>query len=100
MSYSTISIQERNDPTSVSMKYIIRNLGINIRPGKWIYNKSNNQYTVNLNAVVPNEISPIRKSTKSVYYIFKNIGEIVLDKNMKRIQSTPSSDIEKRLQKE
>ena len=76
MSFTEISIKERFDPISVAMKYAIRNLGINVRPSKWEFNREEDKYIIHLDAIIPNEISPLKKSKKSI--------NITLKKNVKQ----------------
>lgn len=100
MSFTTITIKERKDPLSYASKYIIRKLGINIRTGEYVFDEIQRNYTINLNAIIPNEISPMNKSKKSIYFIFKNIGEITLNEDCKIIDATYAHVIEDRILKE
>lgn len=94
---TTIQIGEIKDPKSIAMKYIIRNLGMNIRPGNYFFDKKNKKHVVFLNAIISNEISPIKKSNKSFVYIFKNIGAIIFDEDMKHLKSNLSNKLEKKI---
>lgn len=92
-----ISIEQNKDPFSIAMKYILRNLGVNIRPSKYYYDKNNKKYVVFLNAIIPNEISPLNRSSKSFIYIFKNIGSIIFDENMKNAKSILADKLEEKI---
>lgn len=94
---TTIHIEEIKDPYSIAMKYIIRNLGINIRPGNYFFDKINKKHIVFLNAIISNEISPMKKASKSFAYIFKNIGTITLNEDMKHLKSSLSDELEKKI---
>ena len=94
---TTIQIEEIKNPYSIAMKYIIRNLGINIRPGNYFFDTINKKHIVFLNAIIFNEISPIKKTSKSFSYIFKNIGIITLNEDMKHLKSSSSDELEKKI---
>ena len=100
MSYTSISIKERKDPIALAMKYVINNLGINIRPKDAFFNEEEKHFIINLNAIIPNEISPIGKAEKSIIFIFENIGKMIMDKDGKVIKSDYAQDIEDRIQSE
>ncbi|MFW9971143.1 MAG: hypothetical protein ACFFDF_13190 [Candidatus Odinarchaeota archaeon] len=92
-----IQIEENKDPISLAMKYSIRNFGINIRPGKYQFEENKREHIVFLNAIVSNEISPYKKTSKSFVYIFKNIGKIIFDEDLKLLEATLSNDLETRI---
>jgi len=94
---TTIQVNENKDPCSRAMKYIIRYFGINIRPGNYYFDKNTKKHIVFLNAIIPNEISPIRKTSKSFVYIFRNIGILIYNEKMNLVEATLSDKIEKKL---
>lgn len=94
---TTIQVKEKKDPYSRAMKYIIRNFGINIRPGNYHFDKNNKEHIIFLNAIISNEISPIRKTSKSFVYIFKNIGTIIFNEKMNLLNASLSDKMEKKI---
>jgi len=100
MSLITISINERTDPLATAMKYIIKNLGLNVRPGDIKFIKKDKTFLVKLNAVVPNEIIPLGRAKKSIVFIFKNVGEMILSENGNINQTSFAHDLEDHIKTE
>ena len=65
-----------------------------------VLTKSEKKYIIYLNAIISNEISPLKKSKRSIVFIFKDIGKITLDQNGKLIEASYSRDLENRIQME
>jgi hypothetical protein len=97
MPKTTFSIKEIKNPLSIAMNYVIRNYGTNIIPNKFRFDKEENKYYIKLNAIIPNEISPIKKSKKKVTYFFKDVGEIILNENLNLVEKTPSQELERNI---
>lgn len=74
----TITISELNTMESHVMRYIVYNLGLNIRPGTPKFDEQTKVWKFPLNAIIPNTVSRKDGRTRTFLFDFESIGQIDL----------------------
>ena len=82
---SIVRMNELETPESVAMKYICKRLGLNLRPGKAIFEKEVRSWSVPIKAVVPSKVSRREGPSKTFFYTF-DVGNLRLDEEYHIVQ--------------
>lgn len=92
-----IQVSEISSPEALVMKKIVKNIGLNIRPEKAIFNSATNNWTVSLRAVVPSQVMVKGKPFKTFLYRFDKLGEAEvrsIDNELKIISFPKGNDVD------
>lgn len=96
---SVVRMSELLTPESVAMKYICQRLGLNLRPGKAIFDKNARTWQVPLRAIVPSKVSRRDGLTKTFNYTF-GVGQLTLDEKLRIRQRMGAQDLEDEILKQ
>jgi hypothetical protein len=75
-----IVIRELDTPEAAVMKYIARNIGLNVRAGDASFNSMTGEWSVPLRALVPSRVKIGDFDYKTFIYKFENLGNAIVKK--------------------
>lgn len=94
---TTIVMPELDTLKSITQKYLIEKIGINLRPTEPYYDEKENLWIVPCKAIIPNYISNKGEEGKTFLYTFESVCEIVFKKEQENfilIDFPSSNEIE------
>jgi hypothetical protein len=99
---STIKIEELQSVEAVAMKYVIQNLGFNIRPRKAEEDPERKLWKVPLQAIVPRRVTRKDKETRVFIYRMEDVGQLLYEEkgnNFELVLSNSALEIEGEISK-
>jgi hypothetical protein len=76
-----IIVKELDTPEAAIMKYIARNVGLNIRAGRSTHDKYTDEWTIPLKALVPSRVRLSDTEYKTFVYRFEELGNAIVKKD-------------------